>query len=250
MKSSRLQNRILTGLKPAILSIGLLLLAGPSTPLLAQGNFGNPGILPPHSHPYGKTYAQWSAAHWQWTYSISADQHPLLQDGNVDLSLDQPPGPVWFIGGSFVAVPVPGGFLATANRTGTLPADKTLFFPIIDAECSTAEGNGNTEADLRACAVSDVDPASGVACEIDNQPVRNLEAFRIESPLFTFGPLPADNLLGLPAGVTSPSVSDGFFLMLAPLAPGAHTIHFTAEVPGFALDITYHLTVLANQGKD
>src|SRR5690242_5290234 len=103
---------------------------------------------------------------------ISADQHPLLQDGSVDLSLDQPAGPVWFMGGSFAVSPVPGGFLATANRTGTVPAGKALFFPIIDAECSTAEGNGSSEADLRACAVSDVDPVSGVACEIDGRPVQ------------------------------------------------------------------------------
>lgn len=130
-----------------------------------------------------------------------------------------------------------------------MPAGKALFFPIIDAECSTAEGNGNSEADLRACAVSDVDPVSGVACEIDGRPVQNLEAYRVESPLFTFGPLPADNLLGLSAGTISPSVSDGFFLMLAPLPPGTHSIHFTAAVPGFALDITYHLTVRGDHSK-
>jgi hypothetical protein len=33
--------------------------------------------------------------------------------------------------------------------------------------------------------------------------------------------------------------------MLAPLKPGEHTIHFQASNPsaGFALDVTYHLTV-------
>ena len=34
-------------------------------------------------------------------------------------------------------------------------------------------------------------------------------------------------------------------LMLAPLPPGTHTIHFHSELPdfGFVLDVTYNLTV-------
>jgi hypothetical protein len=56
-----------------------------------------------------------------------------------------------------------------------------------------------------------------------------------------------------PAGTTSPSVSDGYFLMLAPLSVGSHTIHFkgsavfTQAQDGFdfrfSMDITYHLIV-------
>jgi len=37
--------------------------------------------------------------------------------------------------------------------------------------------------------------------------------------------------------------------MLAPISPGSHTIHFTSGVPGFALDITYRMRVLAKQGE-
>jgi hypothetical protein len=171
----------------------------------------------------------------------------VFQDGNVDLSLYQPPGHVWFLCGSFSATPVSSGYFATANRTGTVPPGKALFFPIIDAEASTAEGNGTTKAELLAAARSFLDPASGLACEIDGQPVQHLESYRFETPVFVWGPVPADNLLGLPVGATTWAVSVGYFLMLAPLPPGQHIIHFagTSGVPpnAFTLDITYNLTV-------
>jgi hypothetical protein len=207
----------------------------------------DPKVLPPNSHPFGKSYTEWSESHWQWLYSIPAGNHPAFQDGNIDLSQYQPAGKVWFLIGSFSATPVSGGFLATANRTATVPYGKALFFPIIDAEASTAEGNGTTKADLTAAAKSFAEPASNLACEIDGQPVQNVARFHYISPVFTWGPVPADNLLGLPAGTTTRSVSDGYFLMLAPLAPGQHTLHFTGTAgtaPGaFTLDVTYHLTV-------
>jgi hypothetical protein len=46
-------------------------------------------------------------------------------------------------------------------------------------------------------------------------------------------------------GTYFPSVDDGYYVMIKPLAPGSHTLHFHGTVAafGFALDITYHLTV-------
>lgn len=41
-------------------------------------------------------------------------------------------------------------------------------------------------------------------------------------------------------GWYGPAVSDGYYLMLAPLSAGQHTIHFA--VADF-LDVTYHVTV-------
>ena len=58
---------------------------------------------------------------------------------------------------------------------------------------------------------------------------------------------PAENLFGVPEGTYEPTVADGFYLLLAPLHPGPHTISFggTGEFLGapFAQDITYHLVV-------
>jgi hypothetical protein len=36
--------------------------------------------------------------------------------------------------------------------TTPIPRGTTIFFPLLNTECSTLEGNGKTEAELRACA--------------------------------------------------------------------------------------------------
>src|SRR5262249_44854527 len=127
------------------------------------------------------------------------------------------------------------------------------FVSILNAEASTLEGNGTTEAELRAAAKSLQDHAVSMEAAVDGVPVNDLERYRVRSPLFTFGPLPPNNLLGSPAGSTSPSVADGVFLMLNPLPPGRHQIHwggvfrFTQAQDGFdftlTLDIDYAITV-------
>jgi hypothetical protein len=237
--------------RPLALLIACCALAG-QTP--AARATDSDAVLPPKSHPFGKSYTQWSEEHWQWLYSIPAANHPAFQDGNIDLSAYQPPGHVWFLIGSFSPTPVASGFAANANRTATVPHGKALFFPIIDAEASTAEGNGSTHAELLAVARGFLDPVSGLTCEIDGNPVPHLERYRFETPLFTWGPLPTDNILGLPAGTTTDAVSAGYFIMLAPLSSGPHTVHFAGtsgiSPNAFTLDITYHLTVVGSHGAN
>jgi len=214
-------------------------------------------VLPPQARPFGHTYGEWSALHWQWTYSLPKDRHPLTD--TADCSAGQS-GPVWFLGGWFSQNPDPNAVsvAATVDRACTVPAGTALFFPIIDAEGSTAEGNGTTEADLRAFARFVMDHAVGLSATIDGEAVADLGRLRAESPLFDFGPLPAGNLLGLPPGTTSPAVSDGVFLLLAPPTVGPHTVRFSGAIVftqaqdgfdfSFALDITYHLTVAPRRG--
>jgi len=64
--------------------------------------------------------------------------------------------------------------------------------------------------------------------------------------------LPEDDVWGLspflPEGVYGPSVQDGIYLLVNPLTPGEHTIHFisTSVFLGnlFEQDVTYHITVV------
>jgi hypothetical protein len=62
--------------------------------------------------------------------------------------------------------------------------------------------------------------------------------------------MPKDNLLGVDAGTYSPAIDDGFYVTLAPLGVGQHTIHVTGATagcplqPAFSVDVTYHLTVV------
>jgi hypothetical protein len=55
-----------------------------------------------------------------------------------------------------------------------------------------------------------------------------------------------DNILGLPGVTSGSSVSDGYFVMLKPLSPGSHVIHFKGYFGPAAdqwIELTYNLTV-------
>ena len=108
------------------------------------------------------------------------------------------------------------------------------------------------------------DHIASVECVIDGVPVPGLEGFRVESPLFEFGPLPENNVLEdqgveAPAGSTSPSVADGFHVFVR-LDEGDHRIdfvgvvEFTVEDDGFdftfILDIGYDVTVVDDDDDD
>jgi hypothetical protein len=227
----------------AVMLLGTAL-AGVGLPTVAHAQ-GNPnpglGILPPQSHAFGKTYGEWGAEWWKWAFSIPVPVNPLFDETGALVAQGQS-GNVWFLGGVINAS-------GTVVRNVTIPAGKALFFPVANTEASTVEGFGTTEAELRATAKAQTDGVIFLAAEIDGQPVQHLEAYRHQSPLYQFGPLPENNVLQFfgvdaPAGTVSNSVDDGYYLMLAPLSVGQHSLHFAAEFAGgFKLDITYHITV-------
>lgn len=224
----------------------------------AQGTANqNPGVLPVQSHAYGQTYGEWQASWWQWAYSLPVDSNPLFDNGDATQGQS---GHVWFLGGTFTSNEIrPGVFEGVAERTETIPAGKALFFPIVNSEDSFLENPSlTTEEELRASAnfFANAIVEDSLLVEIDGQPLENLAEHRVESPLFTYGPLPDGNLLeefGVPGaveGATSQGVGDGYFVMLAPLSVGEHTLHWEGTLDltsegGFVFtqDITYHLTV-------
>jgi len=104
------------------------------------------GALPVNSKPYGLSFGEWSARHWQWLYSLPIDHHPLFD--TADVSTGQT-GKVWFIGGGFTTELEDGNIVARITRDVTIPNGTSLFFPLVDVETSTIEGNGTTEDELR-----------------------------------------------------------------------------------------------------
>jgi len=224
-------------LATVVASLGLWMTPAPA----GDKDDHNPGVLPPQSHPFGKSYGEWGAEWWKWAFSIPVPDNPLFDETGAKVAQGQS-GHVWFLAG---VINVSG----TAERHVTIPTGKALFFPIANSDCSTVEGNGTTEEDLRDCANASLDTVTAASAEIDGRTVKDLRDYRHDSPLFTFGPLPDNNVLQFfgvdaPAGTTSISVDAGYYLMLAPLSAGKHTLHFSASFSnGFSLDITYFITV-------
>jgi hypothetical protein len=193
----------------------------------------NPRILPPGASAYGKSYGEWSAAWWQWALAMPVSANPLFDTADCDAGQS---GKVWFLGGAFTG--------SATTRHCDVPAGKAIFVPIANVECSTVEPPpffGANEAELRACAKAFQDGATGMLCTVDGREITGLDGYRVQSPLFDFS-APADNALFIPGPVSGQSISDGVWLLLAPLSAGEHTIHFEA-FPGFPLNVTYILTV-------
>ncbi len=202
---------------------------------------GNNTVYAPGSTMYGLTYNQWSAAWWDWAFAIPASINPLLDTTGQNCAQGQI-GPVWFLGG--VLYPAP----STVTRNCTIPYGKAILFPILSSECSKAEGNGTTYQDFYSCAVGTDNVTTYLEADLDGAPIANFpnplnSPYRVQSPLYYFY-LPQNNVLGLPSQV-SPSVADGWWLMLTPLSLGQHTLHFHGSMPAysFELDVTYHLTI-------
>ena len=215
-----------------MLNVMLCLAAAASSAFAQAGGNANPGVLPPNSSPHGHTYAEWNALWWRWFLALPLDSNPA---NGADCSTGQV-GSVWFL----VGIPGPTTIYCT------VPNGKMLFFPVINTECSNLEPPqffGVTEADRRACAKKIADGAANLSVTIDGEPVQNLKNYRSSSPDFTFV-VPPKNVLGIPPG-SGLSVGDGYYLMLAPLSTGTHTIHLTGSFPDFpfAIDTTLILTV-------
>jgi hypothetical protein len=184
------------------------------------------GPLPPGSHPYGATYGEWQVRWFQWVNETPAPINPGLDETGALCGVNQP-GSVWFL--TFAAHP------GLTHRTCRVPSGTALFVLVEANECSDIEPPpffGDNEADLRACAASGFDTFGGTSgLTVDGVPVANLASYRTQTPVFAYT-LPEDNLFGLPAGTTaSTALSDGIFVMLAPLPVGEHQIVISLDSP-------------------
>jgi hypothetical protein len=213
--------------------LAVLLLVGAGTDVLAAT--ARPRVLPPRARPFGASYEQWAARWWQWALSIPVDQNPVLDPTGEHCAVGQT-GRVWFLAGTFGGGP--------ATRTCTVPAGKALFFPIVNAVFVATEP-GETEEIAHEVLREHIDQVdvSTLAVELNGVPIPNLGSYRAHSPTFPVV-FPEDNPFGVPGGLYPIAAADGYWIMLAPLPPGTHTLHFSGELPnGTLLDVTYTLIV-------
>ena len=217
----------------------------------SHGDHGEHGfhsfeIVPPDATFRGLTYPQWQARWWQWAASvpITNGTHPIFPGGDPTQGQS---GNVWFLGAPSVSD-------GPEARRIEIPEGTALFFPAVNTECSTIEPDpfhGDNPAELRSCASGFADRSFDLHVRIDGQRIRNLDRFRRQSPVFTLGPVPADNILLAAAGATGQSVDEGSYVMVL-LEEGTHRIRFggsidTSDIPGFPevlrFDVVYRVKV-------
>jgi hypothetical protein len=201
------------------------------------------------------TYGEWSAGWWQYVLSMSVKDpnNPLLDQTGEGCGVDQPnSSPVFFLVGA-------AGSGAVTRNECVVPAGKVLFFPLVNFIDLHVPGDGlDTPELVRQDLLSLIGPITELHASVDGVPVNNLNPpttpFRAcaggdpacESAFSVT--LPGNNLFGIRAGVYAPAVADGFYLMLAPLSPGVHSLNFGGKGffagSKFFQEITYHLTIV------
>lgn len=149
-----------------------------------------------------KAAPELTANWWQTYLAIPGD--PL---GRCDLT---GPRKIVFLAGTT------GG---AATRTCTIPTGSSLLVPLINTECSQAEGNGNNFAELQTCASGQADHFTNLSLVIDGRQVQDLTSLRVQSNLFTFKSV-TGNVFGVPVTPRTIAVADGYWALIRPLSPG------------------------------
>lgn len=230
------------------LPAGLLGLAAFSLLALTVNNARATTLLQVNSKTYyGKTYGDWVIAYWQWAMSVPYSINPWANDPTGANAANGQSGPVWFLGGTLGD---------SVTRNVTIPADKAIFLPVSQwifgatvGDCAPSNPGVNCNVPtLKKSAADATKAASLLEVSIDGVAVSDVKDFRVLSPTAFNVTLPADNVptalgLPLPAGTYGPQVGDGYYMLLAPLGAGSHTIvvHVISSL-GFEYLITYNIT--------
>ncbi|MBI4606153.1 MAG: hypothetical protein HY721_29660 [Planctomycetes bacterium] len=201
----------------------------PRSGALAQG--GGLQIYPPDAVVDGRTVADWGACWWCWVASIPGADNPLFDETGEKCTVAQS-GPVWFLAGIL-------NESGKADRSQcVVPAGKKILVPVLN--CGSFETTVPCAGLPAGCAALDDTDLLDVTA--DGVPVPNMRGYRVLSRCFTCA-LPEDNILDV-AGGDYNLISDGFYLLFEPPAPGDHTISYKSGVGDFRLEISYELTVV------
>lgn len=175
-------------------------------------------VLPGGSTVAGKTIGDWTTDWWKWALGIPAPGDPLGDTTGADAQTGQS-GPVFYLAGAI-------GDSPPATRTFTVPADKYLLFPLINwvGYGGADPGYASVKEEITAITTGTIDPAKLVAT-IDGTAIPNLASHRESFSGDAFAlPLVDNNSFGHPAATYPDAYADGYWIMLAPLGSGTHTL--------------------------
>jgi len=210
-------------------------------------------ILDPASDHYGKSYAEWTQDWTQWISDVAPPEcaNPILDTTGENCAMYQDPdSPVFLLAGNFGGV--------SLRDQCVVPEGKALFFPIVNVFADNAgipEDMLLTDEALRAFVEDQYTHVvtDSLHLSVDGEAIDHLERGGIESAPYTIELAPGANIYDCNEveGVEGEfdGYSSGYWAMLAPLEPGAHTVSFggTAEAApqgdDINIDVTFELTV-------
>jgi hypothetical protein len=209
----------------------------------------NPMLYAKDARPFGLSQVEWSELLWRYIYAQPLDHSPFLDTTGADCGRGQF-GPVWFLPS------VPGATLgATVTRSCTIPRHRAIIlqlasamndYPCPDPTFKPAPGQSLFDFLLEPIAPG-IDGVTGFEATLDGVTIHDpLSYRRTSSHVFLFKGNSSLNP-GFDVCVTGhlqEAVSDGYYLMFEPLAPGPHTIVVNGhDMHGTPVTLTEQLTI-------
>jgi hypothetical protein len=199
-------------------------------------------VSQPH---YGKTYAEWGSAWWQWllTFDVHGSQcdDPAADTtGAFCADSQDPKSPVFFLAGTL------GG--KTIRTQCVVPAGKALFLPLLNTAQFGGMPSSMTSTDDVAAVNSWVSQASlsSLELQVDGVSMPGLSRLLVTPTEFSCVVEAPPNVYTCEGGpaLSGPlsGYQGGYYALLPPLSKGSHTIHFhgvAASTPPFSMDVTY-----------
>lgn len=219
------------------------------------------GVLPPDEVHYDQSYGEWAADWLQWVVLVGGTENPMVNRKGKDCGVNQS-GDVWFLAGTSLFDPATEKNRdSVVRKKCVVPSDTALFFPIYTAWFFNDVGA--SQEDMADIITGLVDQADDMIVTVDGYNLADLWDYRANSGFFDLT-LPEGGYYDVLApGGCGPeteggptfdcvgvfeSYIDGFWIMLAPLSSGQHTLRFYAhrtrpDGSARALDVTYQLIV-------
>ena len=167
----------------------------------------------------GKSQQEYANAWWQWAVSMPEEDSPVRDKTGSKCGVNQE-GPVWFLAGGYGSSKI--------HRECTIPSGKQLFFPVINMVYypGGADARPTCESVKQSASLNN-QYLKTFRVNVDGREYINPVFFR-RSPEKCFDLIARKPKKYHPETVY-PSATDGYWVMLKPLAPGKHGISFRAE---------------------
>jgi hypothetical protein len=199
-------------------------------------------VFEPGSEPYGRTYGEWEAKHWELHVNLPPDQSPasptykpteclLLKDDNMTFLSDF--------------------YSEIEYRNYNCEISQTpIAIPALTEGCSYGEFENPNDKIIEDCIYSH-NPYAVVKVTIDGKEIPDIDKFRITSDWFLLNVTQTDNLYDVKLGSHKTKIN-AIMLIIKPLPLGQHEIRTEVfqDVPSIIMSdiplhrvITYNLTV-------
>jgi hypothetical protein len=209
------------------------------------------------SSPYGVPFQKWTQKWWQWYLSVPKENNHNFEStqGYVhkDCSyLQNSSSPVFFV--PYVLKEKGQSAVATC----TVPQNKAIMLGIDNGlmDYGDPSAQPKTVAKITEMVKKSNEFPNKFDITLDGKPLRltNEEKDRVTSEPF-YIILPDNNIWNESPHKPYLAVADGWYLMLKPLQPGKHVLHYTtgykipfaaiggANQEGYIQDVTYNLVV-------